>query len=126
VWPIRVSAAASLLFLSLYWALREVAARCTGIQCDIYIIPSIGLPLLVLITVGITGWLAISWARPVGGMWLSILIGSTAIGLLGPPIALALFRDQPDSLVLTASLLFAQGPVAALVYTIAEVPSRIP
>ncbi|HYM65930.1 MAG TPA: hypothetical protein VEW68_01440 [Patescibacteria group bacterium] len=126
MWPIRVSAAASLLFLSAYWALREVAARCTGIQCDFYIIPSIGLPLLVLIAVGITGWLAISWARPVGGMWLSILIGSTAIGLLGPPIALAVFRDQPDSLVLTASLLFAQGPVAALVYTIAEVPSRIP
>jgi hypothetical protein len=126
MWPIRISAGVTLVFLTGYWVLREVATACSGAQCDLYIIPSVALPLLVLISVGVTGWLAISWARPVGGVWLVILIGTTALGLLGPPVAVAIFRDQPDSLVLTATLLFAQGPVAALVYTIAEVPSRIP
>lgn len=126
MWPIRVSVAVSLVFLTSYWVLREVATACSGANCDAFIVPSVALPILVLISVGVTGWLAISWARPVGGAWLVILIATTALGLLGPPIALAIFRNQPDSLVLTATLLFAQGPVAALVYTIAEVPSRIP
>jgi len=126
VWPIRISGFLTLLFLTAYWILRAVAATCSGLQCDIYILPSVALPLAVLIGVGVTGWLAISWARPVGGAWLGILVATTAVGLLGPPVALGLFRDQPDSLVLTATLLFAQSPVAALVYTISEVPPRIP
>lgn len=125
MWPIRISAAASLLLLGTYMVLREIATQCSGAQCDAYILPSVALPIAVLVAVGVSGVLAISGARAAGGLWLVILIATTALGLLGPPVALAIFRDQPDSLVLTASLLLAQCPVAALVYTVSEVPSRV-
>jgi len=126
MWPIRISAAVTLVLLAGYSALRAVASQCVGTQCDIYVVPSLALPIAVLVAVGVTGALAISWARPVGGSWLVILIATTVIGVLGPPIALAVFRNQPDSLVMAATLLFIQGPVAALVYSISEAPSRIP
>jgi len=125
MWPIRISAGASLLLLGTYMVLREIATQCSGAQCDAYILPSIALPVAVLAAVGVTGALAISGARATGGSWLVILIAATALGLLGPPVALAIFRDQPDSLVLTASLLFAQCPVAALVFTVSEVPNQV-
>lgn len=108
--------------LTVYSILRAIAGQCEGAQCDAYILPSVALPVLAVIAVGVTGVLAILGARPAGGSWLVILIVTTVLGVLGPPIALAIFRDQPDSFVMAATVLLVQGPVAALVFTFNEAP----
>jgi hypothetical protein len=122
VWAVRISAVLALLLLGAYSVLRAMATDCVGTQCDAYILPSIALPLATILAVALTGGLAIAHARPRGGAWLAILIATTAAGVLGPPVALAFFRDRPDSLVLAATVLLAQAPVAALVYTVNETP----
>ena len=119
---IRISAVAALTLLAAYSVLRAIAGQCDGAQCDAYVLPSIALPILVIAAVGVTGVLAILGARPAGGSWLVILIVTTALGVLGPPIAVAIFRDQPDTFVMTATVLLVQGPVAALVFTFNESP----
>jgi hypothetical protein len=126
MWPIRICAVIALVLLGSFSVLREIATQCVGTQCDVYFVPSVMLPLATLVAVAVTGVLAVSWARPVGGAWVAILIVTTALGLVGPPVTLLIFRDHPDSLVLVATLLLVQGPVAALVYSVNQVPNRIP
>jgi hypothetical protein len=55
---VRVSAVLTLLLLATYYALRRAAAECTGVQCDWYIAPSLLLPILILVVVGLTGFVA--------------------------------------------------------------------
>jgi hypothetical protein len=126
VWEIRISAVVALLLLAGYAVLRAAAGQCSGAQCDAYIVPSLAVPLAAVAAVGVTGGLAIYSARHVSQSWLWILVAATAVGVLGPPVALAIFRDQPDSLVFVASVLLVQGPVAALVFTISEKPQTPP
>ena len=122
MWPIRICATAALALLALYSVLRAIAGSCEGSQCDIYIIPSVALPLAVVVVVAVTGGLAVAWARKVARSWVVILSVTTLMGIVGPPAALAIFRDQPDSLVLAATLFLVVGPVAALVFTVSESP----
>jgi len=122
MWPIRIAAMVALLLFAGYAVLRAAAGQCSGAQCDAYVIPSLALPLAAVVAVGVTGVLAIYSARLVSRSWLWILAAATAVGVFGPPVALAIFRDQPDSLVFVASVLLVQGPVAALVFTISEKP----
>ena len=122
MWPIRISAVVALALLAGYSVLRAAAGQCSGAECDAYIIPSVALPLAAVVAVAVTGGLAISSALRESRPWLGILIATTVLGVLGPPVAVAIFRDQPDSLIFVASVLLVQGPVAALVFTIAESP----
>ena len=126
MWRIRAGAVVALALLAAYSVLRAAAGQCSGAQCDAYIFPSLVLPLVVVIAVGVTGGLAIHLALRTSGSWLGILIVTTVLGVIGPPVALAIFRDQPDSLVFVASVLLVQGPVAALVFTINESPETPP
>jgi len=129
MWPLRISASVALALLGGYAVLRTIATQCAGVQCDVYVMPSLALPIAAVVAVGVTGVLAIYRARPLGGSWPVILIASTLLGVIGPPVALAVFRDQPDSLVVVASLLLVQAPVAALVFSVHQAPkaaSRLP
>lgn len=118
---VQVCAVATLALLAVYYVLRFTASRCTGLQCEWYIAPSLLLPLLILVMVALTGVLAISAAlRGVkdngGGAWRALLVVCTLLGVAGPVVSLAIFRDSPDILVPLATVLFLLVPISALSY----------
>lgn len=115
---IRASSVVALILLGLYFVLRFAAAKCGGAQCDGYIWPSLVLPIAVLLVVANTGRLAIVDALRHRRSWVAPLGVATAFGVVGPIIAVLVFRDQPDSVVSVAAALFLLAPVAALAYTL--------
>lgn len=123
---LRFGAVVTLVLVGVYFVLRFAAARCSGVQCDKYIWPSLALPLGVLVLVAITGWLAIATARREGSSWFVPLIVSGVLGVLGPVAAVAVLRDQPDAVVGVATALFLVTPIAALVYSFRKSPSPHP
>lgn len=116
--PLRVAAIITLGLLVGYHALRLIAAQCSGAQCDWSIPVSLLVPVLILLVGALTGFLAIGTAAGRGQIgWLSLFIAATGLGLLGPIVSLAIFRDSPDVFVPLATLLIVLIPVAALTYT---------
>jgi hypothetical protein len=115
---LRISAAVAFALLIAYELMRIAAESCVGEACDAFIPLSLLLPVAILVAAGVTGALAIAAARPAGGAWLMILVAVSVLSVVGPLLALAVFRDQPDALVPAASVLFVLTPVAALIYTL--------
>jgi uncharacterized membrane protein YeiH len=96
--------------------MRIAATACTGSVCDAYIPLSLVLPILILVGSAVTGVVASLAARR-DRSWLIVLGLFTAIGLVGPIVALALLRDSPDVFVVTSTILVALAPVGALSYS---------
>ncbi len=113
---VRVAAIVTLALLIAYHLMRVAATACSGSVCDAYIPLSLLLPLLVLIGAAVSGMLAISAARR-DRAWLIVLILCTAVGVIGPIIALAVLRDSPDAFVVASTIVVALAPVGALVYS---------
>lgn len=103
----------------LYYILRLLASSCSGAGCDWFIPFSLLVPLLVLVLVAITGVQAVlrSWKRPQDRPWTLLLVALTVVGIVGPIVALALFRDSPDRFVPTATALLILLPIVALIYS---------
>ena len=119
---VRISALLTLLLLTTYRALRLAAAQCSGVQCDWYIAPSLLLPILILVVVALTGFVAMLAARrrrrAAGGQpWLAVLAICTALGVIGPIVALAVLPQSPDNLVAIATVLFLLTPLGALAFS---------
>ncbi len=53
----------------------------------------------------------------IAATWLMVLGLCTAVGVIGPIIALVMLRDSPDPFVVTSTILVALVPVGALVYS---------
>jgi hypothetical protein len=56
--------------------------------------------------------------------WALILGALTVVGVMGPIVALAIFRDSPDRFVPLATLLVVLPPLMALAYSITTAPPR--
>ena len=111
----------SLLTLALlagYYVMRSAATQCVGSACDGYIIPSLLLPLLILIIAAITGVLAVSVARRRSAVWGGALALCTALSALGPIASVIIWRDHPDTVVLSSTLLIVLLPVCALLFSL--------
>lgn len=115
---IRVAAIVTFGLLAAYYVLRALATQCSGPQCDNYIIPSLLLPVIVLLAAAVTGVLAIAAAAARRQhAWLSLASVATALSVLGPIASAVVFRDNPDSFVPAATVLASLAPLAALVYS---------
>ena len=115
--PIRIVASVTVVLIALYFALRSAAAGCSGAGCDAYIPFSLLLPLLILVSVAVTGVVAAAHARP-GSRWFATLLSATVAGVVGPVIALVVFRDSPDRFVPIATALELVVVLAALAYSV--------
>ena len=113
----RVSAAAGLVLLAGYHVMRLAAEQCAGSACDLYIQLSLLLPIGVLLAVAVAGILGFTAAWRVGTRgWAAAIAVTASIGVAGPPLALAVLRDSPDSLVAVATVLWLVGLVGVLAY----------
>lgn len=76
------------------------------------------LPLAILVLVALTGWQAFhtTSAGRAPDPWAAIFAALTVLGLVGPLLALLVFRDSPDRFLLIASLLTVPLPLAVLAY----------
>jgi hypothetical protein len=117
---VRISAVLTLLLLATYHSLRLAAAQCSGVQCDWYIPPSLVLPILIVMVIGLTGFVAMLAARRrrAAGGWFGVLFICTVLGVIGPIVALAVLK-RPDDLVTVSTVLFLLTPVSALVFSYA-------
>jgi heme/copper-type cytochrome/quinol oxidase subunit 3 len=117
---IRAFAILTLVLLAAYFGLRVVATQCSGPRCDTYFIaPSLLLPLLILVVAAVTGILAITAARQgAQGAWAGALSACTLLGVLGPVVSLAIWRNSPDQFVLAATLLVLLVPLSALIFSV--------
>ena len=113
---IRVFAIAVIVLVGAYYVMRALATACTGGGCDIYIPISLLLPLLIFIASALTAVAAIASARGLGA-WFAVLSISTVLAVMGPIVALLIFKDSPDAFVATGTALELQLAVVALVYT---------
>lgn len=113
---IRVLAVAVIVLVGVYFVMRALANACTGSGCDVYIPISLLLPLLIFVASAVTAVLALASARGLGA-WFAILIISTVLAVLGPIVALFVFKDSPDAFVATGTVLELQLAIVALAYT---------
>ena len=113
---IRVFAVAVIVLVAAYFVMRALATACTGGGCDVYIPVSLLLPLLIFVATAVTAVLALASARGLGA-WFAILTISTVLAVLGPIVALLVFKDSPDAFVATGTVLELQLAVVALAYT---------
>jgi hypothetical protein len=123
---IRVSSVAAILLLAGYQVLRLVAAQCSGAQCDVYIPLSLLVPIAVLVVGAVAGSLASVDARGRSRTWLGVLVIATLLSVVGPPLAVLFFGDNPDAVVAAATVLLLLAPAAALAYSFRTSPSRVP
>ena len=114
---LRVMAVITLVLLGFYHVLRLLASGCSGARCDAYVLPSVLVPLLILLAVAVTTGLGL-WASRRDHSWFSGLALVGCLGVFGPLLALVLLRDHPDAVVVVATLLFALVPVVSLVYSV--------
>ena len=119
---VRGAAILTLVLLIAYHLMRAAATACTGPGCDFYIPLSLLFPVLVLIGAAVSGVLAISAAWR-DRAWLIVLILCTAVGVIGPIIALVVLRDSPDAFVVSSTILVALAPVGALAYSFRRHPA---
>ncbi|HVH65364.1 MAG TPA: hypothetical protein VM674_04955 [Candidatus Acidoferrum sp.] len=83
------------------------------------ILVSLLVPLLILVLVAMTGLTAFSAAsRAAHHRWTAVLGALTVVGVIGPFLSLAAFRDRPDRFVFVATVLTGLVPVAVLVYSL--------
>lgn len=120
---IRLLAAAVIVLLVADFALRAVASGCAGAGCDVYIPISALIPLLVLVMALVTGIVATTSARH-DHTWFTVLLGATVLSVLGPAVALLVFKDSPDTFVPVSTGLVLLVPIAALAYTFIYAPAR--
>ncbi len=113
---IRVPAVTIVVLAGAYFVMRALASACTGSGCDVYIPLSLLLPLLIFIASAVTAVLAIASARGLGA-WFAVVIISTVLAVLGPIVALLVFKDSPDAFVATGTVLELQLAVVALAYS---------
>lgn len=113
---VRLLAAAILVLIAVYFVMRGLATACTGAACDAYIPISVLIPLLILITVAVTGITATVDARA-RHSWFAGLLLSTVLGVLGPIVALLIFKDSPDAFVVAGTLLELQVALVVLAYS---------
>jgi hypothetical protein len=113
---VRVTAIVTFVLLIAYHLMRIAATACSGSVCDAYIPLSLLLPLLILIGAAGSGVLAIASARR-DRAWLLVLILCTALGVIGPIIALVVLRESPDAFVVSSTILVALAPAGALAYS---------
>ena len=106
----------TLALLVAYHALRLLASSCEGSGCDVLIPFSLLLPLLIVIMVAITGVQATLNSGRFGPARRTVLGGLTAVGVLGPILALLVFRDRPDAFVWTATVLIILLPLAVIAF----------
>jgi ABC-type transport system involved in cytochrome c biogenesis permease subunit len=97
-----------------YFLMRMLATACTGAACDVYIPISALLPVLIFTCAAVTAVLAITSSRT---SWFAGLMISTVLAVLGPIVALLIFRDNPDAFVATGTILELQLALVALGYT---------
>jgi uncharacterized membrane protein len=133
--PVRVCSILTLVSLVAYYILRGLATQCAGPQCDNYILPSLALPLLVLIFAVVTGLLAIVTAWRAGRatrnvviarryqVWVVILGVCALLGFLGPLVSLLVLRDSPDSFVAVATALILLAALSALIFSFLADPT---
>ena len=112
----RWTAAAALGILAVYHALRVVAGGCSGAACDVYIPLSLALPVAAIVMVLATGVMGFGASRG-SAPWQAAIAGTAALGVAGPPAALAVWRDSPDVFVAVATVLIALCPVCVLGYS---------
>jgi hypothetical protein len=116
---VRLSAAVALLLLLAYHGLRIAASQCAGLACDWYIPLSLVVPIAIVVAVAVAGIVAFPTARRAGASsWAAGIAIATGLGVAGPPIALAVFRDSPDVLVPIATVLWLLGPVCVLAFSV--------
>lgn len=113
---IRGLAIAVIVLVGAYFVMRALATACTGGGCDVYIPISLLLPLLIFIATAVTAVLALASARGLGA-WFAVLILSTVLAVMGPIVALLVFKDSPDAFVATGTVLELQLAVVALAYS---------
>lgn len=115
----RWSAIAAIVILAAYHAMRLTAARCTGGGCDLYIPLSLLLPLAAIVMVAIAGIAGVAASR---GGWRLAIGATLVLGVAGPPVALAIWRDAPDVLVPAATVLIVLCPACVLAYSFVRRP----
>jgi hypothetical protein len=115
---LRILAILTFVLIAGFYALRALAGKCAGGECETYIPFSLLLPLLALALAAVTSFMAIgaATARRQGG-WLVALIICTIVSVAGPIASAVIFRDSPDLFVPVATLLILFAPLAALVYS---------
>ncbi len=115
---IRTSAVVTFGLAVAYYVLRALATRCSGLQCDQYIGPSLLVPFLILVGALVTGLLAIAgaMARQIR-IWQVVLSGVTLLSVVGPVVSAGLLRDSPDVFVPVATVLALLSPLFALIYS---------
>jgi hypothetical protein len=112
----RVLAVVVIVLVGAYFVMRALATACTGSACDVYIPISLLLPLLIFVASAMTAVLAIASARGLGA-WFAVVIISTVLAVVGPIVALLIFKDSPDAFVATGTVLELQLAVVALAYS---------
>lgn len=110
----------TLALLLAYHLLRLVAGSCSGLGCDLFIPFSLLLPLAIAIMVAITGLRAIADSTSRTPTRRLLLGALTGIGIVGPIVALFVFRDQPDAFVWTATILIILLPVTVIAFRLAR------
>lgn len=113
---VRVLAVIVIVLVGAYFVMRALATACTGSACDAYIPISALLPLLILVAVAVTGIAATAHARPQHS-WFAGLLLSTVLGVIGPIVALLIFRNSPDAFVAVGTVLELQVAVVVLAYS---------
>lgn len=72
-----------------------------------------------LVAAGTMGLVAIYFGfRARGAGWFPVLLASASIGVIGPLVTLAMFRDRPDAFVFGGTALALVPPVMALAYSV--------
>lgn len=122
---IRLTAAATILLVAVYFAFRALAMSCSGTGCDAYIPVSLLIPLLILMLVAVTSALATIRARG-RRAWFAGLAAATVIGVAGPIAALLLFKDSPDAFVPAATILVLVAAGTALAFSFWPARSSAP
>jgi hypothetical protein len=113
---IRVLAITVIVLVAAYFVMRALVTACAGSACDVYIPISLLLPLLIFLASAMTAVIAIASARGLGA-WFAVLIISTVLAVIGPIVALLVFKDSPDAFVATGTVLELQLAVVALAYS---------
>ena len=79
------------------------------------------LPVLILVLVAVTGFVALPAAsrRHQRSAWPLAIAVSTLLSVFGPIVSLVFFRDSPDQFIPVATALVALLPLVALAYSLA-------
>ena len=117
---VRVTAIVTMCLLGAYYVFRYAATACgSQTTCDAYILPSLALPLLVVVLALITGIVASANVPSGAAAWRVILGVATLVSVAGPLVSLAIWRDDPDVFLAMATVLVLVTPVCALIFSFA-------